>query len=255
LESPSRDRRDGEASPQDSRSRDCAGTVEPTLVTFAAPDGTDLSADLYAARDGTRAPIILLFHQAASNAGEYADIAPHLVELGWNALAVDTRAGGRMWNRNNRTVMRLGRSTDFSVRIPIWRPRSLGRRNEATPVLSPCGAAATLPRSCCAWRRSTRTSARVLSFSPGEYLGPGEPVRAAAAKVKGSDLRHHCERARGRRSALDSRRLAFRAQSAVRSHRGRARVVDAPQGPQSGGTDENWEAVASFLAQLRSRLR
>jgi hypothetical protein len=49
--------------------------VEPTLVTFAAPDGTDLSADLYAARDGTRAPIILLFHQAASNAGEYAAIA------------------------------------------------------------------------------------------------------------------------------------------------------------------------------------
>jgi len=40
------------------------------------------------------APLILLFHQACSNRGEYATIAPMLVRLGFAALAVDQRSGG-----------------------------------------------------------------------------------------------------------------------------------------------------------------
>ena len=229
--------------------------VDPTLVTFPATDGTLLSADLYAARDETRAPIILLFHQAASNGGEYADIAPHLVELGWNALAVDTRAGGRMWNRNNRTVMRLGRSTDFLSAYPdleaalAWAKE----RGYARPIVV-WGSSYT---SALVLRLAAEHEdvGAVLSFSPGEYLGPGEPVRAAAAKVKvpifvTTASGHEVDVARW---ILDGSPSVLKVQYVPTVGVHGSSTLRKDRNP--GGADENWEAVASFLAQLRSRTR
>ena len=55
-------------------------------ISFAASDRVQVFADYYSA--GSKAkPLILLFHQAGSNRGEYATIAPMLVTLGFNALA------------------------------------------------------------------------------------------------------------------------------------------------------------------------
>jgi len=57
----------------------------------------------------------MLFHQAGSNAAEYSPIVPKLVALGFDTLAVDSRSGGRMFDRNNRTVMALGRAQPFDA--------------------------------------------------------------------------------------------------------------------------------------------
>src|ERR1700730_5707877 len=86
-------------------------------VSFAASDRVQLFADYYPAK--TKAdPTILLFHQAGSNRAEYATIGPRLAALGFNALAVDQRAGGTMWGRPNETVQHLGRSTGFGEALP-----------------------------------------------------------------------------------------------------------------------------------------
>jgi len=88
------------------------------VISFAASDRVRVFADFYSA--GSKAkPLILLFHQAGSNRGEYATIAPMLVTLGFNALAIDQRSGGNAWMRTNETVRHLGK------RVPYFTSASL----------------------------------------------------------------------------------------------------------------------------------
>lgn len=74
-----------------------------TEVTFSASDGRKVFADLYTSNHDKA--IILLFHQARSNAGEYSTIAPRLEDEGYTCLAVDLRSGGDMWGKRNRTAI------------------------------------------------------------------------------------------------------------------------------------------------------
>ena len=86
-------------------------------VSFAARDGVQVFADYYSA--GSKAkPLILLFHQAGSNRGEYATIGPMLATLGFNVLAIDQRSGGNAWGRSNDTIKRLGKSTGYDEALP-----------------------------------------------------------------------------------------------------------------------------------------
>jgi len=79
-------------------------------VEFAAADGVQIYGDLYASDAGKQAPVILLFHQAGSDArGEYAGIAARLQEQGYNVLAIDQRAGGTRFGGVNRTMQGLER--------------------------------------------------------------------------------------------------------------------------------------------------
>jgi hypothetical protein len=67
----------------------------PEEVRFETSDGITVFGDLYANSSGKTAPIILLFHQGASEArGEYTVIAGRLLEIGYNVLAIDQRMGG-----------------------------------------------------------------------------------------------------------------------------------------------------------------
>lgn len=66
-------------------------TSSPALVSFPAADGLSLWANYGPGPSG--APIILLFHMAASNKAEYREIAPRLNRLGYATLAVDARNG------------------------------------------------------------------------------------------------------------------------------------------------------------------
>src|SRR5258708_1075358 len=87
-------------------------------ITFTAPDGVRVFADYYPVEGkapSKTAPVILLCHQAGSNRGEYATIAPMLTKLGFAALAVDQRSGGTSWGRINETVQHLGHSSDYAA--------------------------------------------------------------------------------------------------------------------------------------------
>ena len=89
----------------------------PGPVQFNAADGVTIYADSYVAADAT-APVILLFHQAESSKNEYAPIAPQLVNLGYNVIAIDQRSGGDLYPPANETVQHLGKSADYLDVLP-----------------------------------------------------------------------------------------------------------------------------------------
>ncbi len=66
-------------------------------IQFPSKDGLPISTHLYS--DGnTSKPFILLLHQATYSKGEYLEIAPKLMQLGFNVMAVDLRSGDTVNN-------------------------------------------------------------------------------------------------------------------------------------------------------------
>ncbi len=63
-------------------------------VQFTTTDGYTVFGDIYRISD--TAPVIVLCHQAGFNKFEYHEIAPWLLLLGYNSLAIDQRSGGTM---------------------------------------------------------------------------------------------------------------------------------------------------------------
>lgn len=155
--------------------------VQAEQVTLRAADGVTVFADHEGGGMPGR-PIILLFHQAEGSGAEYDAIAPRLVALGYETLAVDQRSGGSAFGRPNRTVQHAGRSTGYLEALP-----DLGAAVE--------WAAARHPSAIVAWgssysaslvlllaERESRVSA-IVSFSPGEYFPDQGMVRRAASRV------------------------------------------------------------------------
>ncbi len=74
-------------------------------INFKSSDGLELTADKYFSNAET-APLIILFHQAGWSRGEYKEIAPKLVKMGYNCMAVDQRSGGEINGVVNETHQR-----------------------------------------------------------------------------------------------------------------------------------------------------
>jgi predicted alpha/beta hydrolase len=81
-------------------------------ITLTASDGVKLYADFYPVGSNSQ-PYILLFHQAGSNRGEYAPIAPRLFKLGFNCLAIEQRSGGDLRGQQNETVRPVGHNGEY----------------------------------------------------------------------------------------------------------------------------------------------
>ena len=62
--------------------------------------------------------MVLLFHMAGSNLGEYATIAPAFARRGFDTLAIDQRSGGPAGSRRNETAARLPRDPGFMAAMP-----------------------------------------------------------------------------------------------------------------------------------------
>lgn len=74
------------------------------LITFSSIDNIQITANHYF--NDKDFPYIILFHQANSSRGEYQEIAPKLVKLGYNCLAVDLRSGKEINYIQNETAAR-----------------------------------------------------------------------------------------------------------------------------------------------------
>ena len=84
-------------------------------ITFDTSDGVTVHGEVYESR-GTpmSAPVILLFHQGASNSrSEYEPLVPRLNEHGYHAIAIDQRRGGDRFGGVNRTLAGVG-DTEYS---------------------------------------------------------------------------------------------------------------------------------------------
>lgn len=156
----------------------------PVEVWLTAGDGIPIRGDLYAIEgDETKsAPMILLFHQAGSNRGEYAEIAPRLNELGFHALAIDQRSGGERWGFENETVKQLGESMDYlsalgDLEAALRWKTERGYKGKTLAWGSSYSAALVF---LLAAKHSEIDG--VLSFSPGEYLDKRRDEVSRAAK-------------------------------------------------------------------------
>lgn len=170
----------------------------PETVTFLAPDGLQITADLYAGADPD-APVVLLFHQSASSRGEYRSVGPELARLGYHALAVDLRWGAHRNDVRNETAARNGTDSimaavDAGTGTP-WPTidASYGDMTAALAWLDVRGLGG--PRYALGSSASAMLVYRlaeeghvdgVLAYSPGEY-DPARPDRvrtwAAASRV------------------------------------------------------------------------
>jgi len=99
-------------------------------VEFTTSDNRIVVGNLY--EIGLNKPIILLGHQAGSNKYEYADIAPKLNAMGYNALAIDLTGGGTFAAHNNET---LDRGTDVKNDRRLIQRRTRQEMNAAVDYL------------------------------------------------------------------------------------------------------------------------
>jgi len=224
-------------------------------ISFTASDRVQVFADYYSA--GSKAkPLILLFHQAGSNRGEYATIGPRLATLGFNALAIDQRSGGNAWGQTNETVKHLGKSTDYGealldLEAALQWAKSSGQTGSIL-VWGSSYSAALVFLLAAEHRREIKA---VLAFSPGEYLRGSSTVRKAAAQVSipifVTSAKDPKEIAVAK-SILDVSPSGEKSQfiPQVAGVHGSSTLRE-DQNPD--GAEENWTAVKQFLAKFSSQ--
>ncbi len=228
-------------------------------VSFKAPDEVSVFADFYAARVPTTQggdhpvafdpdrTVVLLFHQAGSNAAEYVPIAERLTAEGYDCLAVDLRAGGYMWGRTNRTVSALGRTRTFvdaytDLEAAIAWAQEKGYRGKIVVWGSSFSAALVFRLAA----EKDRVSA-VLAFSPGEYVGGDNPVQTWAGAVKVPVFVTS-----GSGSESKAANVVFAAVASTDKTRYDAREgvhgsSTLREDRNTAGFEDNWEAVLAFL--------
>lgn len=221
-------------------------------LTLTAADKVKVFAEYYGDADKSR-PIVLLFHQASSNAGEYAAIAPRLNALGFNALALDQRSGGPGWGRDNQTAKALRGNAGFEQALPDleaaldW-ARSDGRTGKVIVWGSSYSASLVFVLAA---KHSERV-AGLLAFSPGEYFGGRSTVRSAAAKVNApifvSSASDPGEIAEAK-AIIDAAPATLKVQHRPKSGTHGSSSLRADRNPS--GASENWQAVEAFLAKLK----
>lgn len=147
-------------------------------------DGVSIPAWLYASDTGD-APLVLLFHQGGSSGrAEYAPIVPRLRDLGFDALVIDQRRGGELFEARNEVAARFDPDTttycdplpDLEAALDFAR----GERPDQRVVLWGSSYSAALVIQLGVLR--AEDVAGVLAFSPasGEPMAGCEPEPWAA---------------------------------------------------------------------------
>ena len=224
-------------------------------VTLTASDRVKVYADFYPAGSNLQ-PYILLFHQAGSNRAEYAPIAPRLVKMGFNCLAIDQRSGGDLWGQQNETLGHVGHNGDYSDALKdleaalAW-ARSSGNNGKVLVWGSSYSAALVFLLAA----EHQQEVAGVLAFSPGEYLDAPNAVHGAAAKVSvpifvtSAKDRNEIAAAKSILAVAPAQQktqfvphiAGVHGSSTLREDKNRA------------GESENWLAVEKFLANFRRK--
>jgi dienelactone hydrolase len=162
----------------------CLGALSQEKVSFTAEDGLKVTADLYL--DDYLKPFILLFHQAESSRGEYADIAPKLQKLGYNCLSVDLRSGEKSNYVKNETAERAQRQNVKSNFIDAQQDIEgaidyVLKFNNKPVILFGSSYSASLALLTAA---SNNRVSSVIAFSPGEYFRPEIIVKEEISELK-----------------------------------------------------------------------
>lgn len=221
-----------------------ANAASPMRLVLVARDGVRVFGTYYAAAEPKA--LILLFHQAGSGKGEYADIAPRLVAAGYSALAIDQRAGGGMFGKNE-TAVALGRAAGYLDALPDLQAALDWANGKDLPIVL-WGSSYS---SSLIFRLAADNPGKVkalLAFSPGEYFDDKSYVRTAAAKITAPAFIT---------SAADPDEVAL-AKTVFDAAGSRDKVQYVPKAGVHGsstliatrnpkGADANWSAALDFL--------
>ncbi|GAC1310733.1 MAG: hypothetical protein NVS2B3_06030 [Vulcanimicrobiaceae bacterium] len=223
----------------------------PQPLVIVASDGVRIDAESYRAASPV-APVVLLFHQANAGKSEYATIAPRLVALGYNALAIDQRSGGDLFSPPNGTVARLGRSAPFlDVQRDLEAAFAWAHRTYPSAPIYAWGSSYSASLVFALAARHPREIAAVLAFSPGEYFADRRFVRANARRVRVPVFVDSASDAADERNA---REVFAAVRSDVRErfvpHDGIHGSATLRDDRDPAGAAENWSAVSAFLARL-----
>ena len=221
--------------------------VQAQPIWLRASDGIAVKGAFYRA-DKAKA-IILLFHQAGSDKGEYATIAPRLVKAGYSALAIDQRQGGDMFGHNE-TVAKIGHQGDMVDAMADLQAAVDWARPLHQPVIlwgSSYSASLVFPVA----DSNVGLVKAVLAFSPGEYF-PDKTLTGRAAETLSVPAFIT--------SAPDAGEVAKARAIAAKVKGGRATVYVPAAGVHGSstliaaknakGAEANWQAVMAFLTKV-----
>lgn len=154
-------------------------------ISFQSLDGLEITADLYKSSHAN-STVIILFHQARSSRGEYRNIAPRLVKMGYTTLAVDQRSGDQFNKIRNETAERAQQqnlAAEFTDALPDMRAAIQYARTtlDAEKILI-WGSSYSASLSLVIAGQNLESIEGVFAFSPGEYFR-GAPSVAKAAKT------------------------------------------------------------------------
>jgi dienelactone hydrolase len=162
------------------------------VQSFPSEDGLEISAELYQCSNDKKTPFIVLCHQAGWSRGEYREIAPKLMELGFNCLAIDQRSGGAVNDVTNETAKKAKaakKGTEYAdaeqdmIAAVQW-----ARANHAEGKLLLWGSSYSSALALRIAGEHPELVDGVLAFAPGEYFArfgkPKDWITTSAKKIK-----------------------------------------------------------------------
>jgi len=223
-------------------------------VVFTAADGVRVYATFSPSQAAkTTKGVILLFHMARSNYGEYESIIPTLVAHGYDCLAIDQRSGAPAWGRDNETVKRNGGDpTPFLDALPdVEAALAWAKANVPGTSIILWGSSYSASLAFLLAARHPHDVAALVAFSPGEYFKDDSIVHQAAARIRlpifvdsASSDREESVAASILAASPSERKVQYRPHEGT--HGSSTLRVDA----DPRGAAENWNALLSFLDAL-----
>ncbi len=217
-------------------------------VVFQASDGLEVTADLYV--KGTDLPYIILLHQARYSRGEYREIAPKLVNLGYNCLAVDLRSGGEVNGVVNRTAMLAA-----GKRIPADYYNAMSDvegaigyvKSKSDKPIVLWGSSYSASLALIAGAKNLRVTA-IVAFSPGEYFDQPDFVSSKIGKLAIPVLtlssKAECQPVRELLSGVNPKLVSYYCPTDSGQHGSKALWQSNP----SNG--DYWMAITMFFSRL-----
>ncbi|MDP9955596.1 alpha/beta hydrolase family protein [Epilithonimonas hungarica] len=222
-------------------------------INFPTSDELTVYADYYSG-NGKRSPLIILYHQAGFSRGAFRNIAPRLVELGFNVLAVDLRSGdmvNHVINLTQKEALKKGKSTAFTDVIPDLEATYYYAKNKLKAkkiIYWGSSYSASLGFYMAAKHPSDYKA--LIAYSPGEYFKiENKSISTFAKDVKIpvyiSSARNEESNWRPIYNALETKK-DFYLPSKTAGHHGTFTLSSFYD-----DAEENWQTIIPFLKKLK----
>lgn len=224
-----------------------------TTINFTSPDGLTVYADYYA-KYGRHNPLIILYHQAGFSRGEFRNIAPRLMDLGFNVLAVDLRSGdivNQVTNLTNKEAIKQRKWTGFTDAIPdLEAAHNYAKNTIKTKKIIYWGSSYSASLGFYMAAKYPKDYKALIAYSPGEYFKiENKNIAYFASNVKipvyTSSARNEESSWRPIYNSVKSKKR-FYLPSKTKGHHGTIALSVF-----NDDAEENWQAIIPFLQTLR----